>query len=69
MRLGIQPRWDIGGEDYKRYKAEAHGRLSRKGWELLCLFRDLSGSSTEGGYLSDGFRLTKKPHLKTVGTS
>ncbi|KAI6011365.1 hypothetical protein BKA83DRAFT_4467060 [Pisolithus microcarpus] len=23
MRLGIQPRWEIGGEEYKRYKAEA----------------------------------------------
>jgi len=23
MRLGIQPRWVIGGEEYQRYKAEA----------------------------------------------
>ena len=23
MRLGIQPQWEIGSEDYKRYKAEA----------------------------------------------
>ena len=56
--------WGLSGECW-----EAHGRLTRKGWELLCLFRDLSGSSAEGGYLSDGIRPTKKPHLKTVRTS
>ncbi|KIM60617.1 hypothetical protein SCLCIDRAFT_937500 [Scleroderma citrinum Foug A] len=42
---------------------------SQEGDENYCLFRDLRGTSAEGGYLLDRFRPTKKPHQETVGTS
>ena len=35
----------------------------------LCLYWDFGGHDTEGGSLRDRFSFTKKPYLKTVGTS